>query len=106
VSAKLPCSGEKWTDAICPEIVCEYETVGYVYLKFVISTEEDAADALRATTEFRAAGFKGPVYLMPVGGTVSTYGAHNKAVADLAIQHGLRYSARLQVDLFKNAWGT
>ena len=23
VSAKLPCSGEKWEDAICPEMVCE-----------------------------------------------------------------------------------
>ena len=39
VSAKLPCSGEKWEDAICPEVVREYEEVGTAYLKFVIATE-------------------------------------------------------------------
>ena len=32
VSAKLPCSGEKWEEAICPEIVCEYEAVSYTHL--------------------------------------------------------------------------
>jgi hypothetical protein len=27
-------------------------------------------------------------------------------VADIAMKHGLRYSDRLQVPLFKNEWGT
>ena len=39
VSAKLPCSGEKWEDAICPDIVCEYEEAGSTYLKFVVATK-------------------------------------------------------------------
>ena len=43
VSAKLPCSGEKWEEAILPEVVCEYEEVGTAYLKFVIATEQDYA---------------------------------------------------------------
>ena len=106
VSAKLPCSGEKWEDAICPDIVCEYEEYGTVYLKFVIATEQDFADAQRATAEFRAAGFTGHVYLMPVGGVESVYALNNRRVADLAMRHGLRYSDRLQVPLFKNEWGT
>ena len=106
VSAKLPCSGEKWSDAICPEIVCEYEEVGTAYLKFVIATEQDFADAQRATEQFRRAGFKGHVYLMPVGGVESVYALNNKNVALLAMKHGLRYSDRLQVPLFKNLWGT
>lgn len=106
VSAKLPCSGEPWSDAIKPEVVCDYETVGTVYLKFVIATEEDFADAQRAIAEFRAAGFKGHVYLMPVGGVESVYALNNRRVADLAMKHGLRYSDRLQVPLFKNEWGT
>ena len=106
VSAKLPCSGEKWEDAICPEIVCEYEEVGTAYLKFVIATEQDFADAQRATEQFRRAGFKGHVYLMPVGGVESVYSLNNKNVALLAMKHGLRYSDRLQVPLFKNQWGT
>lgn len=106
VSAKLPCSGEKWKDAICPEIVREYEEVGTAYLKFVISTEQDFEDAQRATAEFRAAGFTGHVYLMPVGGVESVYALNNRAVADMAMKAGLRYSDRLQVPLFKNEWGT
>jgi organic radical activating enzyme len=106
VSAKLPCSGEKWEEAICPEVVCEYEEVGTAYLKFVIATEEDRDYALKATSEYRAAGFKGHVYLMPVGGVESVYTMNNKAVALMAMKHGLRYSDRLQVPLFKNEWGT
>jgi len=106
VSAKLPCSGEKWEDAICPEIVREYEEVGTAYLKFVIATEDDFDDAVTAVLEFRKAGFKGHVYLMPVGGVESVYALNNRTVADLAMKHGLRYSDRLQVPLFKNEWGT
>jgi organic radical activating enzyme len=106
VSAKLPCSGEKWEDAICPEIVCEYEEVGTAYLKFVIATEQDFADAECAIAAYRTAGFKGHVYLMPVGGVESVYALNNRRVADLAMKNGLRYSDRLQVPLFKNEWGT
>lgn len=106
VSAKLPCSGEPWDDAIKPERVCEYENYGTAYLKFVISTEQDFADAERAIAAYRKAGFKGHVYLMPVGGVESVYALNNKNVALLAMKHGLRYSDRLQVPLFKNEWGT
>ena len=106
VSAKLPASGEPWKDAIKPKVVCDYETVGTVYLKFVVATEQDIEDALKATEEFRKEGFTGNVYLMPVGGVESVYALNNKAVALAAMKHGLRYSDRLQVPLFKNEWGT
>jgi hypothetical protein len=106
VSAKLPCSGEAWDDAIKPEVVCEYEQYGTAYLKFVISTEEDMVDAQCAIAVYRAAGFKGHVYLMAVGGVENVYLMNNKNVALLAMKHGLRYSDRLQVPLFKNEWGT
>ena len=106
VSAKLPASGEKWEEAICPAVVCEYEEVGTAYLKFVIATEQDFADAQCAIIEYRQAGFKGHVYLMPVGGVESVYALNNKAVAIMAMNAGLRYSDRLQVPLFKNEWGT
>lgn len=106
VSAKLPTSGENWEDAILPDIVCDYQTVGNTYLKFVVATNDDIKDALKAAEQYRAAGFKGYIYLMPVGGVESVYSLNNKAVALAAMKHGLRYSDRLQVPLFKNEWGT
>ena len=106
VSPKLSVSGEKWEDAIKPEIVVSYEQVGYTYLKFVVATEDDAAEADRAVEAYRDAGFEGPVYLMPVGGTEEIYYLNNRQVAELAMKRGYRYSPRLQVDLFRNAWGT
>jgi organic radical activating enzyme len=106
VSAKLPASGEKWEEAILPEVVCEYEEVGTAYLKFVVATAEDIIDAEHAVEEFREAGFKGHVYLMPVGGVESVYTLNAKNVALAAMKRGWRYSDRLQVPLFKNEWGT
>jgi len=106
VSPKLSVSGEKREEAIRPEIVCDYEQVGYAYLKFVVATEDDANEALEVSNLYRNAGFNGPIYLMPVGGVESVYALNNKNVALLALQHGLRYSDRLQVPLFKNAWAT
>lgn len=107
VSPKLPCSGELWEDAICPEIVRSYQDIGAnVYLKFVIATEQDAADAERAVEQYRNAGFTGHIYLMPLGGTTETYQLNTRTVAELAMSKGWRYSARLQCDIFKNAWGT
>jgi len=106
VSAKLPASGERWEDAIKPDIVCQYQQVGWTYLKFVVATEQDIYDALAATITFRDEGFTGEVYLMPVGGVESVYSLNNKNVALACMKHGLRYSDRLQVPLFKNEWGT
>ena len=106
VSAKLPCSGEKWEEAILPTVVCDYEEYGTAYLKFVIATEQDFADAECAIAAYRTAGFEGHVYLMPVGGVETVYAMNNRNVALLAMKHGLRYSDRLQVPLFKNEWGT
>jgi 7-carboxy-7-deazaguanine synthase len=106
VSAKLSNSGEKREEAIRPDIVCDYEQVGYTYLKFVVATEADAQEAIMTAGIYRAHGFKGPIYLMPVGGVESVYALNNRRVAELAMNAGLRYSDRLQVPLFKNEWGT
>ena len=81
VSPKLPCSGEKWEDAIRPEIVVSYQKLGVTYLKFVVANEQDVADAECAVGAYRAAGFTGHVYLMPVGGVESVYVLNNKTVS-------------------------
>ena len=106
VSAKLSVSGEPASEAIRPDIVCSYQELGHTYLKFVIATEDDAEEALEAVDIYRAEGFDGNVYLMPVGGVESVYTLNNRRVAELAMKMGLRYSDRLQVPLLKNAWGT
>ena len=106
VSPKLSCSGEKREDAIKPEIIVDYQSAGYTYLKFVVATEEDAKEALEVTGLYRQAGFGGPVYLMPVGGVESVYAMNNKRVAELAMKHGLRYSDRMHIPLWGNAWST
>lgn len=106
VSPKLSISGEKWDEAICPDVIRQYETVGFVYLKFVIATKEDALEADKAVQAFRTGGFRGPVYFMPCGGVESVYNLNAKNVAIEAMNRGYRYSDRLQVPLFKNAWNT
>lgn len=106
VSPKLSVSGEKWEEAIRPEVVAEYDEYGYTYLKFVVASEEDVDEAQQAVDLYQKAGFNGPVYLMPVGGVESVYSLNNRRVAELAMKKGWRYSDRLQVPLFKNEWGT
>jgi organic radical activating enzyme len=105
VSAKLSASGEKWSEAIRPDIVASYQDIGHTYLKFVVETEEHFAEVERAVKEFRAGGFKGPVYVMPQGGVVTPYAANRVRVADWAVSRGYYYSPRLHVDLWGNGWG-
>ena len=106
VSPKLSVSGEKWDEAICPDVVAEYSSLGYTYLKFVVASQDDIDEAQQAVDEYRKAGFVGPVYVMPVGGVESVYNMNSRNVAEFAIKKGWRYSDRLQVPLFKNEWGT
>jgi len=106
VSAKLSVSGEKRERAIRPDIVLQYQESGHVYLKFVIASQQDMDEVLEVSELYRKEGFTGNIYVMPVGGVESVYSLNNKQVALFAMKHGLRYSDRLQVPLFKNEWGT
>jgi hypothetical protein len=102
----LSVSGEKREEAIRPNTIVQYQQLGHTYLKFVIATNEDMEEVLEVTDLYRSAGFTGNVYVMPVGGVESVYSLNNRTVAELAMKYGLRYSDRIQVPLFKNAWGT
>jgi organic radical activating enzyme len=105
VSAKLSASGEKWEDAICPDVVNEYQAFGHTYLKFVVETEDHVNEAVRAVDAFRAGGFKGVVYLMPQGGVVDPYESNKLNIANICCERGFNYSPRLHVDLWGNGWG-
>jgi len=106
VSPKLPISGESITDALKPNIVASYQKFGTVYLKFVVAKESDMRDVIMFVNQYRECGWNGEVYLMPCGGDQDMYNINATEVAKLAMVYGMRYSPRLQVDLWKNEWGT
>jgi len=105
VSAKLSASGEKWEEAIRPDIVMSYADIGHTYLKFVVETDAHIDEAIRATDSYRRAGFKGAIYLMPQGGVVEPYDRNKLRIADICCAQGWNYSPRLHVDLWGNGWG-
>jgi len=108
-SPKLTVSGESWKNAIKPEIVASYNHSlpdSNMYLKFVVADEVDVEEVEKAVGEYRAAGLECPVYLMPLGGRNEEYDMNEKRVAKIAMKQGWRFSPRLHLSLFGNAWGT
>ena len=107
-SPKLSVSGEPWETAIKPDIATEYASVNGsdLYLKFVVNDSVDVEEVGRAVAEYRAAGLECPVYLMPVGGRTEGYNLTVQEVAKLAMEKGWRFTPRLHITLFGNAWGT
>ena len=103
-SPKLSISGEDWKDAIKPDVVQDYASIpnSDLYLKFVVQDNDDIKEVKTAH------GVLGnfPVYLMPVGGTVEGLELTEKQVAEMALKYGYKFSPRLHVNLFGNAWGT
>jgi len=107
-SPKLSVSGEPWETAIKPEVARDYADVGgsIMYLKFVVADRTDIEEAGRAVEEYKAAGINCPVYLMPLGGRSEEYNLNVQEVANICMEKGWRFTPRLHISLFGNAWGT
>ncbi len=107
-SPKLSVSGEPWKTAIKPEVAVDYADVGgsIMYLKFVVADRTDIEEAGRAVEEYKAAGIHCPVYLMPLGGRSEEYNLNVQEVANICMEKGWRFTPRLHISLFGNAWGT
>ena len=107
-SPKLSVSGEPWETAIKPEVAVDYADVGgsIMYLKFVVADRTDIEEAGRAVEEYKAAGIHCPVYLMPLGGRSEEYNLNVNEVANICMEKGWRFTPRLHISLFGNAWGT
>jgi 7-carboxy-7-deazaguanine synthase len=107
-SPKLSVSGEPWDTAIKPKVAHEYSLVdgSDLYLKFVVADRMDIEEAERAVEEYRAEGVECPVYLMPLGGRSEEYNLNVQEVANICMEKGWRFTPRLHISLFGNAWGT
>jgi 7-carboxy-7-deazaguanine synthase len=107
-SPKLSVSGEPWDTAIKPEVAVDYADVGdsVMYLKFVVADRTDIEEAGKAVDEYKAAGIHCPVYLMPLGGRSEEYNLNVNEVANICMEKGWRFTPRLHISLFGNAWGT
>jgi 7-carboxy-7-deazaguanine synthase len=107
-SPKLSVSGEPWETAIKPDVAADYYSVSdsSMYFKFVVADMDDVAEVGRAVEEYRKAGVDVPVYLMPLGGRSEEYTLNVQEVANLCLKRGWRFSPRLHISLFGNAWGT
>tara|TARA_B110000908_G_scaffold72552_1_gene87568 strand:- start:545 stop:979 length:435 start_codon:yes stop_codon:yes gene_type:complete len=107
-SPKLSSSGESWEDAIKPNVAASYQLVDLsdLYLKFVVADRADIDEAGRAVQQYRDAGVECPVYLMPMGGRSEEYNLNVQEVADICMERGWRFTPRLHISLFGNAWGT
>ena len=107
-SPKLSVSGETWESAIKPNVLLDYSrnSNSDVYLKFVVADMDDVNEVGRAVAEYRKAGVECPVYLMPMGGRSEGYNITVQEVAKLCMERGWRFTPRLHITLFGNAWGT
>lgn len=107
-SPKLSVSGESWEDAIKPDVALDYASVAgsRMYFKFVVASNDDFEEIGRAVEAYGRAGINCPVYAMPLGGRSEEYNLNVQEVANACMDRGWRFTPRLHISLFGNAWGT
>ena len=108
-SPKLSISGEDMFDALVPDCLLDMNKVenSYLYNKFVVRDIDDFNEVDTFVNEYKDAGVElDAVYCMPEGATLEQQTLTAKGVAEACMQTGYKYSPRLHIDLFGNAWGT
>lgn len=108
VSPKLRTSGEKWEDAIKPEVVAQYAALSDAgQLKFVVDNDHRTwYEVDKATAEYREAGVNWPVWVMPVGADLEMQQSHAETICREAIARGFNFAPRIHVNIFGNKIGT
>lgn len=109
VSPKLSLTGEDQDVTINPDVLLSMNEVinSRINLKFVIRDEIDVIEVYRALEMYQEAGVNyEDVFLMPEGATIEGQMLTEKAVADICMEHGWKFSPRLHINLFGNSWGT
>ena len=109
VSPKLSLTGEDQKVTINPQALKTMnEVVGSnINLKFVIRDEEDIDEVYAALNVYAERGVViENVYLMNEGAILEQQELTHRATAELCMEHGWKYSPRLHINLFGNAWST
>lgn len=109
VSPKLSISGEKQEDALIPTALLSMNDVNnsYLYTKFVVRDKQCFKEVDHFIEEYKNKCVEfDAIYCMPEGATLEQQNLTAKNVAELCMQTGYKYSPRLHIDLFGNAWGT
>jgi len=108
-SPKLSISGEDQFDALIPEALLDMNMVSnsHLYNKFVVRDIEDFEEVDLFVSTYKENGVSlDQVYCMPEGATLEQQHLTARGVADACMNTGYKYSPRLHIDLFGNAWGT
>ena len=108
-SPKLSISGEEQFDALVPEVLVDMNKVinSHLYNKFVVRDIDCFSEVDTFVNAYKEAGVKlDAVYCMPEGATFEQQTLTAKGVAEACMKTGYKFSPRLHIDLFGNAWGT
>ena len=96
-------------EALNPESLLSMNKVlnSHLYNKFVVRDIEDFEEVDLFVSTYKENGVSlDQVYCMPEGATLEQQHLTARGVADACMNTGYKYSPRLHIDLFGNAWGT
>ena len=108
-SPKLSISGETTDDALKPDVLLTMNQVdnSFLYNKFVVRDNECLSEVDMFVNSYKESGVNlDSVYLMPEGATLEQQTLTERNVAEICMNTGYKFSPRLHINLFGNAWGT
>ena len=108
-SPKLSISAETLEDTLKPDCLVTMNNVtnSYLYNKFVVRDKIDFEEVDMYVDAYKKAGVKlDAIYCMPEGATFEQQELTEKDVAEACMETGYKFSPRLHISLFGNAWGT
>ncbi len=108
-SPKLSISGETRADTLMPECLVSMNKVNnsFLYNKFVVRDSIDFDEVDEYVDTYKKAGVKlDSVFCMPEGATFEQQALTERDVAEACMLTGYKFSPRLHINLFGNAWGT
>ncbi|MEJ2411200.1 MAG: 7-carboxy-7-deazaguanine synthase QueE [Novosphingobium sp.] len=104
VSPKLAHSGNPADLALIPERLVAWAADSRAFFKFVVAQPGDLDDVLALQQAYAIPGER--LFLMPEGRTGNVLRERSVWLADICVQHGLRFTDRLHIHLWGDTRGT